>query len=62
MRKVENQNKEFKQAWNENCFKTICAFANTAEKLWGRSYLRCNNTCGVFNADTFKRAGDTFLF
>jgi ATP-dependent DNA helicase RecG len=30
MRKVENQNKEFKQAWNENCFKTICAFANTA--------------------------------
>ncbi|MFA4911628.1 MAG: ATP-binding protein [Desulfobacteria bacterium] len=30
MRKVENQNKEFKQAWNENCLKTICAFANTA--------------------------------
>ena len=30
MRKNENQNKEFKQAWNENCLKTICAFANTA--------------------------------
>jgi ATP-dependent DNA helicase RecG len=30
MRKVENQNKEYKQAWNENCLKTICAFANTA--------------------------------
>ncbi|MDP3015961.1 MAG: ATP-binding protein [Deltaproteobacteria bacterium] len=30
MRKGENQNKEFKQAWNENCLKTICAFANTA--------------------------------
>jgi len=30
MRKVENQNKEFKQVWNENCLKTICAFANTA--------------------------------
>lgn len=29
MRKVENQNKEFKQAWNDNCLKTICAFANT---------------------------------
>mgnify|MGYP001567037728 FL=1 len=30
MRKIENQNKEFKQAWNENCLKTICAFSNTA--------------------------------
>jgi ATP-dependent DNA helicase RecG len=30
MRKVEDQNKEFKQTWNENCLKTICAFANTA--------------------------------
>ncbi len=29
MRKVENQNKEFKQVWNDNCLKTICAFANT---------------------------------
>jgi ATP-dependent DNA helicase RecG len=29
MRKAENQNKEFKQAWNDNCLKTICAFANT---------------------------------
>ncbi|KAF0156634.1 MAG: ATP-dependent DNA helicase RecG [Syntrophaceae bacterium] len=29
MRKVENQNKEFKQTWNDNCLKTICAFANT---------------------------------
>lgn len=29
MRKVENQNKEFKQSWNDNCLKTICAFANT---------------------------------
>jgi len=30
MGKVENQNKEYKQDWNENCLKTICAFANTA--------------------------------
>src|SRR3990172_4702448 len=30
MGKIENQNKEFKQVWNENCLKTICAFANTA--------------------------------
>ena len=30
MRKVEDQNKEYKQVWNENCLKTICAFANTA--------------------------------
>ena len=29
MRKGENQNKEYKQAWNDNCLKTICAFANT---------------------------------
>jgi ATP-dependent DNA helicase RecG len=29
MRKIENQNKEYKQAWNDNCLKTICAFANT---------------------------------
>jgi predicted HTH transcriptional regulator len=29
MLKIENQNKEFKQIWNDNCFKTICAFANT---------------------------------
>lgn len=29
MRKVENQNKEFKQVWNDNCLKTICAYANT---------------------------------
>ncbi|MBN2373558.1 ATP-binding protein [bacterium] len=30
MARVENQNKEYKQTWNENCLKTICAFANTA--------------------------------
>jgi ATP-dependent DNA helicase RecG len=29
MRKVENQKKEFKLVWNDNCLKTICAFANT---------------------------------
>ncbi len=31
MRKDENQNKEYKQAWNDNCLKTICAFANTGD-------------------------------
>ena len=36
MRKVENQNKEYKQAWNENCLKTICAFANT---VGGKLYI-----------------------
>jgi hypothetical protein len=29
MSEVENQNKEFKLVWNDNCLKTICAFANT---------------------------------
>lgn len=30
MKKAENQNIEFKQAWNENSFKTVCAFANSS--------------------------------
>jgi ATP-dependent DNA helicase RecG len=41
MRKVENQNKEYKQAWNENCLKTICAFANTAG---GKLYIGIDDT------------------
>lgn len=27
--KREDQNIEFKQLWNDNCFKSVCAFANT---------------------------------
>jgi len=30
MHKIEDQNKEFKQTWNENSLKTICAFANSS--------------------------------
>jgi len=41
MRKNENQNKEFKQAWNENCFKTICAFSNTTG---GKLYIGIGDT------------------
>jgi len=41
MRKVENQNKEYKQTWNENCFKTICAFANTTG---GKLYIGIGDT------------------
>lgn len=26
---TESQKTEYKQIWNDNCFKTICAFANT---------------------------------
>jgi len=36
MKKAENQNIEFKRAWNENCFKTVCAFANSSG---GKIYL-----------------------
>ena len=50
MRKVENQSKEFKEAWNENCLKTICAFANTAG---GKLYIGIDdagNPVGVKDA------------
>ncbi|MFH1287193.1 MAG: ATP-binding protein [bacterium] len=50
MSKVENQNKEYKQAWNENCLKTICAFANTAG---GKLYIGIDDAgkpAGVKNA------------
>jgi ATP-dependent DNA helicase RecG len=50
MRKVENQNKEFKQAWNDNCLKTICAFANTGG---GKLYIGIDDEgkpVGVKNA------------
>ncbi|HRY38899.1 MAG TPA: ATP-binding protein, partial [Smithellaceae bacterium] len=30
MHKIEDQNKEFKQTPNDNCLKTICAFANSS--------------------------------
>jgi hypothetical protein len=33
MRKVENQNKEFKQARNDNCLKTISLCVNISETL-----------------------------
>jgi predicted HTH transcriptional regulator len=48
MRKVENQNAEFKQTWNENCLKTICAFANTAGGMveaWGRGTVKIVDEC-----------------
>lgn len=35
MRKGENQNEEYKQSWNENCLKTMCAFAkSTLMTVW----------------------------
>jgi len=30
MGKAENQNREYKRSWNENCLKTICGFANSS--------------------------------
>ncbi len=51
MGKVENQNREYKQSWNENCLKTICAFANTAG---GKLYIGVNDAgkpTGVKDAD-----------
>jgi len=53
MSKVENQNREYKQSWNENCLKTICAFANTAG---GKLYIGIDDAgkpVGVRNADRY---------
>jgi len=50
MRKIEDQNQEFKQVWNDNCLKTICAFANTAG---GKLYIGIDdegNATGVKDA------------
>jgi len=50
MHKVEDQNKEFKQIWNDNCLKTICAFANSAG---GKLYIGIDDEgkeVGVKNA------------
>ena len=50
MRKIEDQNQEFKQVWNDNCLKTICAFANTTG---GKLYIGIDdegNATGVKDA------------
>ena len=50
MKKSENQSKEFKRDWNENCLKTICAFANVSG---GKLYIGIDdmgNPLGVKDA------------
>ncbi|MBU4479200.1 MAG: putative DNA binding domain-containing protein [Candidatus Omnitrophica bacterium] len=62
MCKVENQNKEYKQSWNDNCLRTICAFANTAG---GKLYIGIDDLKkqhkskprNEFLADVFFKAG-----
>ncbi|KUG23387.1 atp-dependent dna helicase [hydrocarbon metagenome] len=53
MRKIEDQNREFKQSWNENSLKTICAFANSSG---GKLYIGIDDegkTTGVKGATRY---------
>jgi len=53
MHKIEDQNKEFKEIWNDNCLKTICAFANSSG---GKLYIGIDDegkTTGVKDASRY---------
>jgi predicted HTH transcriptional regulator len=57
MRKVENQNMEYKQAWNDNCLKTICAFANTDIVVADLKKWHLSRPRNELLADVFFKAG-----